>query len=257
MNELVQLNSTQHQNLKLKPQAFLDVAEQLQIVNINASEVAKMALHAPIFILKNSQNGAWGLSALTGLQAGSNILMEQGQWLPSFVPLSLQSYPFVLQQPEQESQQSTIAFNNDSSALSDQLGEPLFNETGEATTLLNNTMTTLKQNLDGQVVSHHFVKALEPLNLLKMIDLNLYYADGSVEPLKGFYTINEAVLQGLSAEQLKALHDKGYLMVVHAMLLSLQQLNELIKQHNKRDSNKSISKLSIEVNRSSSVSGLS
>ena len=65
--------------------------------------------------------------------------------------------------------------------------------------------------------------------------------------LKGMHTIDETKLQQLSNDDLAALNKQGYLMPIHAMLMSIIQLNSLIQKHNNIESNKTISQVKLAL----------
>jgi hypothetical protein len=57
----------------------------------------------------------------------------------------------------------------------------------------------------------------------------------------------------LSAEQLHDLNKQGYLVQIHAMLISIYQLNLLIRKHNKINDSNKIAQLKIEIARERAI----
>ena len=56
-------------------------------------------------------------------------------------------------------------------------------------------------------------------------------------------------MKTLSAEQLHELESKGYLLTVHAVLISLFQINLLVRRHNEDEGKKSVIQVKLEVAR--------
>ena len=77
------------------------------------------------------------------------------------------------------------------------------------------------------------------------------YGDDAVQTLKGLHTLDEDKLQSLPAEQLQELSKKGYLAPIYAMLVSIFQLNALIRKHNSIDSLNNVKHVKLEVARDS------
>ena len=90
-------------------------------------------------------------------------------------------------------------------------------------------------------------KPIEQLGLLKPIDLNITYGAGSNQKMAGLYVLDEAKMQQLSGDQLEKLSKAGFLVPMHAMLISLYQMNSLIRRNNVVDPSNKITQLKMEV----------
>jgi len=60
-------------------------------------------------------------------------------------------------------------------------------------------------------------------------------------------------MQLLSAEQLAHLNTKGYLAPIHAILLSILQLNSIVKKNNANDELKNIGQVKLETSKQSTA----
>ncbi|MFT6776841.1 MAG: hypothetical protein ACJAV1_000753 [Paraglaciecola sp.] len=247
MTKLVELSSTLHAQLKVLPDCETAFAETQQIMRLRVSETSKAATNFPVFFTRNSHDGNWVLSALTSFESNQCLFVKQGKWLATYQPTVLQTYPLFLMQSPKNIESYTIGVFEQSSAFSEHSGEDLFDDKGKASLYLSRIKTLLEADIKNDIQTYQFGKKLEQLGLLKAIDLLVHHEDGSVQTLSGLNTIDEDKLQALSAEQLHELNQQGYLVQIHAMLISIYQLNLLIRKHNEiQDSNK-IAQLKVEI----------
>ena len=56
--------------------------------------------------------------------------------------------------------------------------------------------------------------------------------------IDGLYTINDVKLQSLNSDELLELHEKGYVMPISAMIISLGQIRRLILQRGTKNTDK-------------------
>ncbi|MFT6989673.1 MAG: hypothetical protein ACJASL_001646 [Paraglaciecola sp.] len=253
MTELVELNSKKHQELRVKPNCTIALATTQQIMKLRVTEASKAVTSFPVFFTRDQRTGGWVLSALTSLENGSNLFVKQHQWECAFQPSSMQTYPLFLMQSEQQKNNFTIGVMEQSDAFSKELGEPLFDTNGRPSLYLSRMQKLLEADIKNDIQTMKFSQKLVELNLLKSISLSIHYQDDSVQNLNGLHSINEDTLHSLSAQQLDELNKLGYLIPIHAMLISIFQLNSLVKKNNELQSLKAIKQLKIEVARDRTV----
>lgn len=237
MVSVAELSFAQHGQLAISKDAALCYARRQHLLNLRVSEVSKTIGDLPVFFSRNSQSGQWLLSALCSFSPGQNLLVQHEQWQAGYQPVCMQSYPLLLvdnnQQPAAETR---LALFNDEqaivSATSD--GQLLYEPDGQPTLFLSQQKALLEADLRHEYQTYQFIKVLTGLGLIKELDLQLLQPDGGMQTIKGLATVDEDKLQLLSGEQLKQLQQQGYLLVMHAMLLSISQLNRLIQLHNVR-----------------------
>jgi hypothetical protein len=111
----------------------------------------------------------------------------------------------------------------------------------------------LEADIKNDIQTMKFSQKLQELNLLKSISLSIQYQDDSVQNLNGLHSLNEDTLHALSTKQIDELNKLGYLIPIHAMLISIYQLNSLVKKNNELQSLKAIKQLKIEVARDRTV----
>lgn len=252
MTKLVTLNNKEHNHLRIRNRAWLTYAASQHMHHLRVTEVPNAASSMPLFISKRSDNQGWSLSALTSIIPGQNFFVEGEDWLSLYQPAVLQTYPLYLKQAD-NIQGYEVGIVAESEAFSAELGEPLFTEDGQPSLVLSEKQKLLEASLQEDVQTHHFVRTLSELALIKAIDLILIYADGSQQPIKGLYVIDEDNLRVLPAEKLQQLNQKGYLVAIHGLLISLFQLNNLVQRNNASAERQKLKQIKLETVRDRSA----
>jgi hypothetical protein len=247
MTQLIELSSRIHQNLKVVPSAINEFASKQHVFSLNAVEIAQAATCFPIFLSRNKINGNLNFSAMTSFLTEQNLFVESNQWLPVFQPSALRTYPLYLMQSNKADAQFTVGFDPQNTAFSETEGKPLFSAEGVASDHLTVVTKLLQTELDNMRHSFHLVTKLEELDLLKQIDLKVIFENGHVNTIKGLFTIDEDQFKMLPASTLAELNSAGYLMPIHALLMSIYQLNVLINKHNARPDNLVVKAIKMEV----------
>jgi hypothetical protein len=227
MTSYLALDPIQHARLRVSAQQAAAFAKTQHLLNVRVTEVAQLACDLPLFITKTS-HGQWALSALCSVVPEQNLWVTAAEWQATYVPAILQTYPLcALPGSEQgELKLGVFAELPDSSD-----GVALFDANLQPTYELDRRRKLLETDLHHEYLTYTFLKQLAELQLLRHVELVLTTATEE-QRIQGLHTINEDRLAILSAAQLKGLQQQGLLMAIHAMLLSLLQLNRLIKKHN-------------------------
>lgn len=249
MATLTQLSSKKFGQLKIAPNAHINNASKRHVINLSAIEISNAATCFPLFITRNTTNGGWAFSAMTSFEPGQNLYIKDNKWTPVFNPASLRTYPLFLMQSTDNSESYTIGFDQQSDDFSDTDGIDLFNDDGSATQHLSDITRMLDSELTNIKQTYDFGNTLEQHGLLKELDLKVIYKDGTNNVIKGLHTIDEDALQALDSETLSQLNKSGYLTPIHALLVSLYQLNVLLDKNNALASKPPISEVKMEVSK--------
>lgn len=249
MTELVELSSSKHGKLKVVENSSVVFAARLHVVNLRVAEIGKAVSSFPVFFTRNPVTGNWVVSGIASFEQGKNLFVENDQWTATYEPTALQTYPLYLMRSPKDDNSYTVGIVEDSGAFSEQQGEALFDDNGKATLYLGKLTKLLEADIQNDIQTYQFAQQLEELGLIKSIDVLVQYDDDAVQTLKGLHTLDEDKLQSLSAEQLQELNKKGYLAPIFAMLISIFQLNALIRKHNSIDSLNNVKHVKLEVAR--------
>ncbi|AZG71456.1 SapC family protein [Shewanella livingstonensis] len=253
MKKLTELTPQQHQHLRLANDSAIQFAHQQNIMSVHVSEVSQTACSMPIVFVRDSNNGQWVLTAFTSFDQGSNLFVEQGIWTASYTPTNMQTFPFFLMTSPDNPQSYTIGIDQDHPVFSTTAGQAIFEANSKASLHLSKVKALLEADINNDIHTQQFNQHISKLGLLRPINIVIQHQDGTSPSLSGLYTIDEDKLQTLSQETLFELHQQGYLAPLQAMLLSLFQLNVLIKKHNKISALNPIKSIKLEVSKNSAA----
>jgi len=235
MAKLVELNNKTHGKLKIVENCVVAVAEDQHILGVKVTEVGPIASNFPIFINKIGGTDDWALSAIAGLELNSNLFVEDNQWLASCVPTSMQTFPlFLMNAPEGKKGFAVAIDEEDKRSFSETEGIAMFDDQGQPTEAVKRMSEQLEADIKNNMHTYKFIKKMEELELLKAVDVLVYYTDRRLNTLKGLHTIDEEKVQALSIEKFDELRKAGYIPAIYAILISVFQLNALIHRHNLR-----------------------
>ena len=246
MAELVELHHSTHADLKVRQDTIMEIATTQHVMNLRAGEVARAACDFPVFFSRNPDNDRWAMSAISSLEPGKNLFVADGQWQALYQPTVMQTFPLFLIQADND-KGFAVGFDAQSSALSQDQGEPLFDPSGEPSPYLKQVSSILEADIERDLQTVRFAEHLHELKLIRPIDLLVQHADGNGRNLTGLYSIDEDALKALDQEQTYDLHQRGYLGVIDAMLISLFQLNALVRKNNEDEQLKAIGQVKIQT----------
>jgi hypothetical protein len=253
MIKVVPLNSKQHQQVKVGSDSPLIYAASKHLSEITVSEIGKISSSNPIFFTREPNTGKWVIIAVYSFHVGSNLLIQETQSDATYLPTSIQAYPFFLTANNGESKRYSISIDEAYIQQNNDEGERIFSDNGEPSIELNSLIKMLEGDVKNHTQTHFFTEKLEELSLFKQMDVAVEYTDDSMDTLAGLYTVDEEKMQSLSAEQLQALHNVGYLPPIYAVLNSLFQLNALIKRHNNNTSKTLIKQVKLALSKDDAV----
>lgn len=247
MAELKELNPSDHGDLKVALNSAVKVAENQHLINLKVSEVGHAITNFPVFFTKVTNDTDWALSAITSFELNANLFVKDNTWQGSYQPTGMQTYPFFLMNSPDKEGEFTMGIEESNDAFSKEEGEPLFDENGKASVYLSRLTAQLQSDINNEIHTYQFTKKLDELGMLKPMDLLVQYADGAINTLKGLHTIDEEKLQNLDLEAIDDLRNTGYLGPVYGLLMSIFQLNAMIKRHNDFDGLKKVVQVKLEV----------
>jgi hypothetical protein len=188
-----------------------------------AHELPRAALHLPIAFV--AQGGALTPVAVLGIRSGQNLFVApDGRWLGGYTPAAYRAYPFALA-PLPDGQQ-VLAFDESSGLLAQAGGEPFFEADGSPAEGVKEVLAFLTQVQANRVQTARICKVLADHALLQPWPITVQ-GDGSEHTVQGLLRVDEAALNALPADALKAVQQAGALPVVYCQLLSVQHLPRL------------------------------
>lgn len=228
---LVGLNRERHLKLKLKSSeqghAF---ARATNSVLLAASELPQACPDYPCVFIEAADGHA--LAALVGLRDQENLFVDaQNEWQAgSYMPAFIRRYPFVLADSG-VADEFTVCIDESYPGLSEggEEGEALFDADGSDSAWLSHAKQFLLGFRAEMESSREFAQAMDELGLLveRVIEFS---QDGQTRSLSGFKMIDEQKLLALPPDQVQALHQKGWLGLIYAHLISLAQVPRLAQR---------------------------
>ncbi|GAA5172965.1 SapC family protein [Modicisalibacter zincidurans] len=235
MSQWIAVSRTQHADSYFWPRQGYGFAAQEQVVPILIAELTKLLPHYTLGFIQQgegshqSSHQHYQPVALTGLGGERNLYVHSdGRWLASYVPSILWGYPFRMAKADND--QPVLAIEQDS--LTDEpSAQPLFDEEGNLTDKVQQTLNFLTQCDKNRQVTHAASRVLGESGLIEPWPLKLERGEGQ-EPLtvQGLYRINEKALNELDAESFANLRSHGALALAYAQLFSMSQLSQLAER---------------------------
>ena len=224
------LNNVDHKNLRVVTTRGAAYGDAVMSALTFPAEFRDLQACYPIVFAQDG-NGGYDAIALLGFEQGENLFLGPNGWDAPVIPLTVERQPFMIGRGDELS----VHIDLDSPRVRDGgiEGEALFLTYGGTSEYLERISSVLRTIHDGLAASRAFVAALVELELIESFVLDVELDDGSQNRLVGFYTINEDRLAQLSAEQLAALHGKGYLQAIYMAVASLAQFRALIQRKNR------------------------
>lgn len=240
------LTASQHGDLRKVTTHGFPHMQPEQFAPVNMHEFSSAGTCFPLFFIKNSSNGQLFPIALFGLVKGQNLYHSNGDWLASYAPLCMRTWPFSLIVSDQntENAQWKVAADVQSPCFSQTDGEPLF-VSGKPAPLLISVADELTIGLQQKAATAKFIKFLTQQHLIKSIKFELGFSDGEKQLVDGIYVIDEDVLNDLKPEQVQEIYQQGYFQPIYSMLGSQHNLYELIKRSQAKKDTKAIFSLNI------------
>lgn len=230
----VLLNSVEHQQLRIITRRGAEFGDNLWFSATFPLEFRSVQANYPIFFHQDTSSGQLYPVALFGFSQGENLFLSHNNWQDAYIPLTVRRQPFLIGQQKVredgvEHIQRVIHLDLQSPRVSHTEGETLFLPFGGNTAFLDEMAAMLETIHYGLQDSKAFVDALNELNLLEAVTLDLTLHNGSKHQLIGFYTIHEERLQLLNPDSVIALQQRGYLQAIYFAMASQSRLRDLIR----------------------------
>lgn len=225
-----------HAKLRLKPHPGFPHAKDRNLVAVNVSELGMSSTNFPIVFARNPNDQRFVLMALLGLRSGENIYFGEEFWESAYVPLAVQRHPFIvgLDERVQDKTQLATCIEVDSPCLNATEGLLLFNDDGSETDVLRKANDLLRHMFAAGKFTEEFIAKLQELDMIVPFSIDLQSQRGETNRINGLYTLDESKLKALSGDQLKDLQNRDFLAPCHLILVSLYQLNQMIRLRNRK-----------------------
>ncbi len=227
MANIVKLDSQAHRDLRVKAGPSASLGDAQRFAPVVPSEFTQMATACPLFLSKDADTGAFYCGAMLGFDEGENLFLEDDDSYHGHRPLSLQRMPFYISG-------SDLGIDLDHPRLVGSDGVAVFDADGQPTAYLESVIASFRDLRAGQEQSRAFIDTLLKHDLLEAVDLDIAFDDGGHHHIRGLYMIDRQNLDALGDAVVVELFRRGYLLLIHAMLVSQKQLPALIERRRER-----------------------
>lgn len=195
-------------------------------VQVVPSELARVAMRAPIVLTKHPETGHFYLGAIYGFSPGENLLLGADGMLDGVVPLDWEREGFFVEGDAIAIDPVNPRFGGD--------GQRLFETGGEPADPLRRIQRAMAALHSGLGESEALINALLAAKLVEPFDVSLSFDDGETVRLEGLYTISRDALADLSDAELGQMFRAGHLQLALAIAESLNQISLLARRRNDR-----------------------
>ena len=233
----VALDREQHRLLRLRN----DVDDQARFAQLNSSlvlagEFSEACKDYPLLWIRagSDDKGEPQVApiAVFGLTKQSNLCIDGGRWRTRHIPVLLQIYPFAAARAAVDAW--TLCYDASSPRFSLTEGEPLFNADGTPSAL---TLDVQKQVefVEADVERTRLLgRELLQRDLLRDMRFQVDVPGRDKLSVDGFLTVDEQRFAALADADVLALHRAGFLLPIHAHLVSLSNMRRLAQWHLER-----------------------
>ncbi|MEG3637890.1 SapC family protein [Magnetococcus sp. PR-3] len=223
---VVPINKERHGQKRVRNTNDFGFASSFHVASITLHEMARAAAIYPVVFLEDTDKDSFRPVVLLGLEAGENLFLnEEGKWDASYIPAIIRRYPFALAKGGDD--RYVVCVDEASDLLSDDEGQLLFDEEGNATQVVENVRRYLGELQMLDQVTQEFTAFLTENNMFTPLNMRVNAKEG-VRSISGCYVINEERLNNLTEEKFMTLRSKGFLPGIYGHLISLAQIERLI-----------------------------
>ncbi len=223
MAKYVPVTMAQHAGKAWRRSGSYAHAAAVAAVPLVGPEFGRAALTMPIAFV--AQAGRYVPMAIMSLVAGRNLFVGPAfQWLGSYVPAALRTYPFRLGRAN-DSEQSILCVDEDSELVVDADGtaEEFFDADGNPSPATKAALEFLVRIERCRIATDLAVAALAEAELIQPWPLEVT-SDGQTTPVKGFFRIDEAALNSCDDGTFLKLRKSASLPLAYMQLLSMSQV---------------------------------
>jgi hypothetical protein len=230
-NEVVALDRRAHAKLRARSPDNYSFAANATLIPLVSAEFAAVAREYPIAFMTDKDNVVVPV-ALTGMPQSRNLFVDKdGRWDARYIPAYVRRYPFAFVETSED--KYTVCIDPTSKLLGEKDGTPLFDEKGEPTASLQETVKRLGEYQRVMHSTRLFMKRLADANLLMEANAKADFPDGRSMTWRGFWIVDENRFRALPEATVKEWFASGELGLLYAHLLSLGNLGELLGRHNR------------------------
>lgn len=227
--KLVPFDMKKHGSKKIRTVNSFRFAEKSFIASVMITELNFASPLYPIVFLKDEQ-GKFGLYALLGLNQDENLFVNKdGKWQVPYIPAIIRRYPFALGRDEAKDE-FIICLDEESEFINDTEGEPLLDDDGKPGKVLTQVREYLADLYRMNEMTEKFCKEMVDRDMLMSLNIEVHDGpDKTPRNIGGCFGVNEKKFVDMPDSDFLDLRKKGFVPVIYAHLLSLAQIERLVR----------------------------
>ncbi len=221
----VPLNKDQHKGKRLISQVDFARFDNLNSTSIVPQEFAFASVELPIVFVKANEDD-FACVLLLGNNEPKNHYIKDGKPRGRYVPASFTHFPLGMTRNPDDQNKVMILIDEDCELLNDDKGDQLFNEDGTESDYLKQRANAMFNYYNSGQAMREFSKALQENDLLIPQGIE-FGKEGKKNKIQGFFVVDEKKLNELSDETYLEFRKKGYLPLIYAHLVSVNNMPKL------------------------------
>lgn len=214
----IPLEKTKHAKLKLNRTPNFDFAAKVNSVPVAGVEFFKCSRHFPVVFIKNESDNYLPICILSLRPSGHDY---GDKWEDKYIPNYIRRYPFVL------SSDNLVLIDAEATQLSEEEGDPLFQEDNEASEVLKNIVTYLEQLQASYKITEEYAKVLAAQDMFEPFVPKVKLGNTTIN-LGELYVVSEKKLLELNETEVHEWLRKGWIAWTYAHLHSLDAIHILV-----------------------------
>jgi putative transposase len=221
------LSAERHASLRLSRRRGYGFARDQKAVRVALSEAIPAAGDMPLVFTGGDEPG---LVAVTSLGAAPNLFINaEGRWLGRYVPAYLRRYPLGAA-AGQEANQRVVVLDPEAEELHESDGEPLFDENGNRSRLLEERIQLLQAIQQEEERDRSVVAEIVAAGVLSPQEVSVGEGENQQTLAQGFQVVDREKLNALEDTKLADWARRGVMGVLEAHLHSLRHLEPLAQK---------------------------
>lgn len=227
-HDIKQLKRDEHQHLKFNRLDNQKFAAKTNLLPVAGVEFMQAVRSYPIIFIGEPKKATPAV-LLSLTREHNDYLDADGKWTAGhYIPAFVRRYPFVL---SKEDENFAVCFDTAYEGFNDKEGEALFDENGQNTPFLEDTIKFLNGFTSEMVRTEQFVAKLNELDLLEPQTMTLTHPTGERFVLSDYCAVDEKKFAALSDEQILNLHKSGFLPWIYAHRMSMGNAGHLFDHY--------------------------
>lgn len=227
MARWVPISKDRHGAMRFRPLGSYAFAADLTLVPVCLAELSRLVAFYPLVFASRAE-GVFAVCALVGVEPGRNLFVDpaDGRWRAEYIPAAVRAYPFRLA-PGSEPDRYVLCVDEESGALvQGPEGSAFFDASGEPSDFIRSVGEFLQQTAADERRTAEACARLQAAGCIVPWPITLRTPQGD-RLIGDLHQVDEAALQALDGESLKALRDTGALTLAYAQRFSAWQVSRL------------------------------